>query len=389
MRELRLVVGRELTEAVRRRSFWVVIGFVLALSTAGMVIPELVDGGPDAFRVGVVGDDDALDGALVAGADLLDRELEVTTYDDVAALRSAVDGGDVAVGVDPADPPTVIRTAGEDQQLVGLVTQALAIGAAQERLTDAGLTSAQIGEVLDAPAPRIEELDESGAGRRAAAVVLSIGLYILLFGLMMQVANGVAIEKANRISEVLLAIVRPGPLLFGKVIGVGLIGFLSLAVGIVPVLVKLTLGGDLPEGIGGALLASAAWFVLGTALYLILAGSLGALVERQEEAGSAVSPLSAILVASYLVAQAAPDSPVATVLAYVPLSSPLVMPSRVADGASSAPEIAASLALSVVAVIVVGRLGATVYKRAIVRTGRRLKFREALRSPSTAAASAS
>lgn len=386
MRELRLVVGRELTEAVRRRSFWVVIGFVLLLSTAGMVIPTLVDSGPDAFRVGVTGDDEALATSLRDTARLVDRDLEVTTFPDLAAVRAAVDGDDVAVGVVPGDPPTIVRTAGEDQQLVGLVSQALAASTAVDRLEDAGLSAADAAEALDVPAPEVVELDQSGAGRRAAAVILSIGLYVLLFGLMMQVANGVAIEKANRISEVLLAIVRPGPLLFGKVIGVGCIGFLSLAVGILPVLVKLSLGGDLPEGIGGALAASAAWFVLGTALYLILAGSLGALVERQEEAGSAVSPLSAVLVASYLVAQAAPDSPVATVLAYFPLSSPLVMPSRVADGASSTPEIAASLALSVLAVVVVGRLGATVYRRAIVRTGRRLKWREVLRSPAATGA---
>lgn len=385
MRELRLVVGRELSEAVRRRSFWVVIGFVLLLSSAGMVLPELIDRGPDAFQVGVIGDEPALEAPLQAGASLVDRELEVTAFDDLAALRDAVDADEIDVGVAAGDPPTVVVTAGEQQQLVGLVTQALAVVDAQARLADAGLTADEIGALLDAPSPAIEELDESGAGRRAAAVILSIGLYVLLFGLMMQVANGVAIEKANRISEVLLAIVRPGPLLFGKVIGVGIIGFLSLAVGILPVLVKLAVGGDLPEGIGGALLASLAWFFLGTALYLVLAGSLGALVERQEEAGSAVSPLSTILVASYLVAQAAPDSPLATALAYFPLSSPLVMPSRVADGASSAPEIVASLALSALAVVVVGRIGATVYQRAIVRTGRRLKWREALRSPSSAA----
>jgi ABC-2 type transport system permease protein len=384
VRELRLVIGRELTEAVRRRSFWLVIGFVLLLSTAGMVGPELIDSGPDSFQVGVVGDAGQLEESLEGGAALVDRGLDVQSFDDLDALRYGVEG-DVDVGVAPGDPPTVIVTAGEHQQLVGLVVQSLAVVDAQQRLADAGLSSSEIADVLAAPSPVVEELDESGAGRRAAAVILSIGLYILLFGLMMQVANGVAIEKANRISEVLLAIVRPGPLLFGKVIGVGIIGFLSLAVGILPVLVKLGLGGDLPEGIGGALLASFAWFVLGTALYLVLAGSLGALVERQEEAGSAVSPLSAILVASYLVAQTAPDSPVATALAYFPLSSPLVMPSRVADGASSGLEIAGSLALSVLAVVVVGRLGATVYRRAIVRTGRRLKWREALRSPSAAA----
>jgi ABC-type transporter Mla maintaining outer membrane lipid asymmetry ATPase subunit MlaF len=48
-------------------------------------------------------------------------------------------------------------------------------------------------------------------------------------------------------------------------------------------------------------------------------------------------------------------------------------------GASSALEVAASLAIGIVTVIVVARLSAVVYRRAIVRTGRRLKLRDALR----------
>ena len=38
-----------------------------------------------------------------------------------------------------------------------------------------------------------------------------------------------------------------------------------------------------------------------------------------------------------------------------------------------------SLALGVAAVVVAARVGATIYRRAIVQTGRRLKVREALR----------
>ena len=67
-------------------------------------------------------------------------------------------------------------------------------------------------------------------------------------------------------------------------------------------------------------------------------------------------------------------------LGYVPLTSPIVMPSRLALGEASGAEIVASLLLLVAAVVVVGRVGATVYRRAVVRTGRRLKLREVLRS---------
>jgi ABC-2 type transport system permease protein len=59
----------------------------------------------------------------------------------------------------------------------------------------------------------------------------------------------------------------------------------------------------------------------------------------------------------------------------------MVMPSRIAVGAASGAEMAVSLALGLTAIVVVARLGSVVYRRAIVRTGRRLKVREVLRSP--------
>jgi ABC-2 type transport system permease protein len=225
----------------------------------------------------------------------------------------------------------------------------------------------------------VTELHAGRASRAGGAVILSIVLYILLLKLMVQVANGVAIEKANRISEVLLAIVRPGPLMFGKVVGVGTAGLVTTLAAAMPVLVKGVAGGDLPPGLGSALLAGSAWFVLGVALYLTIAASLGALIERQEETGSAVAPLNAVILGAYLVGQSAPDTPLGTVLAYVPFTSPIVVPVRLAVGVTSPTEIVASLILGVVAVALAGRFGSVVYRRAIVRTGRRLKVRDVLR----------
>ena len=195
-----------------------------------------------------------------------------------------------------------------------------------------------------------------------------------------QVASGVAIEKTNSVSEVLLAIVRPHALLFGKVIGVGLIGLFTLACGAIPVLVKLVAGGSLPPGIAGTLAGSAAFFAIGVALYLTTGGALGALVGRQEEAAAAVAPLSVMLIAFYIVGQGGAESTLGTILAYVPFASPMIMPGRIALGASSPFEIVASLSIGVATVVLAGRVSAVVYRRAIVRTGRRLKLRDALRA---------
>jgi ABC-type Na+ efflux pump permease subunit len=129
-----------------------------------------------------------------------------------------------------------------------------------------------------------------------------------------------------------------------------------------------------------ALVGGALWFVLGIALYLTSAGALGALVDRQEEVGSAVSPLMVILIVSYLVGQSAPESAVGSVLAYIPFTSPMVMPERIALGVASPIEVAASLLIGVITVVVVARLASAIYLRAIVRTGSRTHLRQLLRS---------
>ena len=76
----------------------------------------------------------------------------------------------------------------------------------------------------------------------------------------------------------------------------------------------------------------------------------------------------------------AADTLLGTVLAYFPLTSPLMMPFRIALGEAGWVEIVGSLALLVLSIALAARVGSTIYSRAIVRTGRKLTLREALSS---------
>jgi ABC-2 type transport system permease protein len=378
---VRLVAAREIRQVLRGKTFWVVSGLLLAGSTAAMILPEVLeDDSTPSYEVAVVDGSPSLDVVLQQAVAAIDGKLDVSTAPDVAVARRQVSDDVVDLAVVAGADPQILVQAGESEQLVGAVRQALGTDALARGLTDAGLPEAEVQALLETPPAQVVELDTERADRRGAAFGLSLAMYLLLLMLMMSVANGTAVEKANRISEVLLAIVRPGSLLFGKVLGVGLTGVATVLCGAGPLIVKFAVGGDLPDGFGGALVGGAVWFVLGTALYLVLAGALGALVERQEEAGTVTAPLNMLLVATYIVGGSAPESAIAGVLAYIPLTSPMVMPSRIAVGVASGMEMAVSAALSLAAIVVVARVGSTVYKRAIVRTGRRLKLREVLQS---------
>lgn len=380
-RATRLVIARELRESLRRKAIWIVAAILALGSTAAVVLPEILGGDSDSETVGLVGaPSDEFGDTLREVAAGVDIEIDLVAFDTRDAATTAVRDGDVdAAAVLDVEPVGIVMQTDDDAQLESLLRQAVGITSVVDALTEAGLTHDEIDAAFDSAEPTVEVLDTERGGRRAAAFAMSIVLYMILLLLTSQVATGVAIEKTNSVSEVLLAIVRPHALLFGKVIGVGLIGLFTLTFGAIPVLIKLAGGGSLPPGIGGTLLGGAAFFAIGVALYLTTGGALGALVGRQEEAAAAIAPLSVMLIAFYIIGQGGADTPLGAILAYVPFASPMIMPARIALGVSSPFEIVASLTIGVVSVVLVGRLSAVVYRRAIVRTGRRLKLRDALR----------
>lgn len=64
------------------------------------------------------------------------------------------------------------------------------------------------------------------------------------------------------------------------------------------------------------------------------------------------------------------------VLAYLPPTAPFAMPVLVGLGAVTWWQFAASAALSVLCTVGVARLATSIYRRAILRTGRRVRLRE-------------
>ena len=376
-RTIRLVVGREVREAARRKGIWALV-ILTFLGASGLALaPSLIPEDDDPGRVMLIGDDDIglTDALSAAGA----REFEVTVGADRESAALAIEEGDIDVGVLFAERP-ILLVEDEGSGVVRFVSEVVTDRIAAVRLADAGIDPAQVRAAYVDAAPVIEPLDDQRAGRELAALGITMVLYILTVVLTSQVASGVAVEKSNRVSEVLLAIVPPRSLLFGKVIGVGCIGLVTLLAGITPVAIRIAVGGNLPDGLGRTIVASAVWFIGGLALYLTIAGALGALVGRQEEAGAVVIPLTGLLVVGYFVAITAGDTPVGAVLAYVPFVSPMLEPYRIAIGAGSIIEYVLSAIVLFATVAVAGRVGAVVFRRAIVRTGSRLRLRD-LRSP--------
>jgi ABC-2 type transport system permease protein len=378
---IRLVAGREISSRIRDKGFLISSLVLILLIVGVMGLQVVLNSGGSTSRIGLVGGGGGIEQALREQGAALNTDVTVVELDDEAAARAAVDAEDVdAVLLSPAgqQPELLVRTGGGVAQT--LAQQAVAQLSLSSQLTDAGVA-------LHAP-PQVDvvSLDPHAEQRMQATVVALVGVGLLYFLLILFgqfVAQGVVEEKSSRVVEVLLATIRPWQLLAGKIIGLGVLGLAQMLV-IAVVGVAGALAFDvvsLPGQLVGTVVSVIAWFVIGYAFYACVFAVAASLVSRQEDLGSVLTPTTVLLVIGFVVAVQAAQQPagtLATVTSFVPGLSPMVMPVRMAAGEAAWWEVGLAVVLMLAAIAVIVRIGGRVYSGALLRTGGKLKFREAL-----------
>jgi len=220
-----------------------------------------------------------------------------------------------------------------------------------------------------------------------AAFVGTLVLYvsILMFGQF--VAMGTVEEKQNRVVEVILARVRPWQILVGKVAGIGLLGLVQLALlgGAAYVTASMAKLQDIDlASIGLPIIAGVFfWFILGYTFYAFLYAAVGSTVSRQEDLqGAMMLPIILILPGYFiaLIAAESPDALLPTLASMFPPWTPFVMPVRIAAGVAPHWEIAVAVVGTALASAALVWIGSRVYAGALLRTGGRVKLREAWRA---------
>ena len=276
-------------------------------------------------------------------------------------------------------------------QLAGAAAQTLGTAAAFEA---AGLTAAQAEGISHAKPVLLVGLRPAPTEHRKqspASVVTLILVFVMLSQYSGWILTGVVEEKTSRVVEVLLAALRPAQLLGGKVLGIGLVAAAqACALVVVALGLSEAVGSDLLRGTGPlTVLVALLWLVLGYAFYCWVYAAAGSTVERQEQVQSLAFPLTIPVIVGYIVSLTAATSgrpnTFVDVLAYLPPTAPFAMPTLVGLGTATWWEFGISVALSIASTIAVARIATSVYRRAILRTGRRVRIRE-LRSAKPSAA---
>ena len=351
-----LVAEREIGTKLRSKAFLISSGVLLLLVLGGVLFGGFMSnsggfGGPT--KVAAVGG---------ASAGLSDAGFEVTEVSDRGSAEQLVLDGEVDAAVVPGgDTPVDLTVLAADSPPSDLVQ---------------ALSAAPTVELL-APVAENPFL--------AYLIAVAFGLVFMFSAITFgtTIAQSVVEEKQTRIVEILLATVSARTILAGKILGNSI-----LALGQVVAIVAFASVGMLATGqdlLIGELGTALIWFIIlfafGFVLLAAIYSALASLVSRQEDVPSATSPVMWLVMIPYMLVIFFNDDPrILGIMSYVPFSAPVGMPMRLYLGIAQWWEPVLSLGLLLASIALVWWFGARIYEASILRTGGRVKLKDALAS---------
>jgi len=325
---------------------------------------------------------------------------------EAAAVEAVLDGS--IVGYLLLDARSIeggrLRYAGRNtsalltmQQLEAAITRAVLTRQLEAEGIGAGRSSALAALRLRLDTERLTERGRGGSGRVSVlfAIGVAVTLYLTIFMHGSNVMRGVLEEKQSRVAEVVLSSVPSNTLLFGKVLGIGAVGFTQLIVwtamsaGLMairaPLLARFGLRVDafaLPDltvALAAVILLS---FLLGFLFYAALFAAVGAMVSTEQDAQQAQMPVVLLLVLSLAMVQGIitnPDGSLSTIMTLLPMSSPIVLPLRLSLAPVPAVESVGALVILLVSAVTATLVASRVYRTGVLMYGKRATLREAWR----------
>ncbi|MDR1447522.1 MAG: ABC transporter permease [Candidatus Ancillula sp.] len=256
----------------------------------------------------------------------------------------------------------------------------------QESINQLGLDNQKLSEI-DSSAekfrPKDLGVDKKTDSHPSFGIFTGIFLFIMLMLYGSLIATGAVQEKSSRIVEILLSTVKPYELMTGKILGIGAAALFQmlivLAVALSTNSYLITLLSMNSLGAVFSLVFMVLWFLLGFIVLSALEVALASRVSRQEDIGSAISPLTFTLLlifyAGIFLAPSSPDSLLLKVLEFLPISSPIIMPIAISSGVVSTFETVVSFLILVAFVPLALWFSGIIYKRSVLHIGSKLSLK--------------
>lgn len=405
MRNLFIVMKFTMKEMVRKKAFIVSTILILLMIVIGFCIPKIIKaikGEETKDKIIIVDSHNIFEGNLELLKQINPEDYEISfeniTFDEVKKKIEA-DEIEAAIILEKDKETLKLRYVVENTRWIERVPDELitAINSMYSNIQigKLGLTQEQLKALTPNFETSIEQTSEKEEVKEeniTMMIVMSLALYLAVILFAAQVAMSVSTEKTSRIMETLVTSTTPRTIVLGKTLGIGLIGLMQVLLIIITAVVSaklfleqeiLKLLLDMSNITIQSALITIIYFILGYFIYSLVYALTGSMVSKPEDIQSANGPVSLIAGISFYLGYFAilinPTSSISTFAAIFPFSSPFCMPARVMSGLASGWEIAGSIALLFVLVLIIAKVAIKVYSSAILNYGSKMSFKDAFK----------
>lgn len=403
MKDIFIVTKFTMKDMIKRKSFIISTLIILALIVIGFNIPNIIkafNGDNISFgdKLLIVDNENIFEGnlELLKQADL-GYEIEVgkASFEEI---KTKIENGDIYDAI-------IIEKQGNNIKLRYIVENTVMMDGVPEAILSAmnniytnmqinklGLTQEQIQSITPNFEVSIEQTEEEEVGGNVLVMMLmSIVLFYAIYFCAYQVSSSITTEKTSKIMETLVTSTTPRTIVLGKTIGIGIVGLLQMIaiVGTALICAKSFLE---PELLNSVLdmsnitpylgIITIVYFVLGYLAYALLYALTGSTVSKPEDIQSANQPVALIAVAGFYLAYFTmmnPTSELNSLAGLVPISSPFCMPFRVMMGLANGTDVALSIGILVVTILIIAKVAIKIYSNAILNYGTKMGIKDIIR----------
>ncbi len=183
-------------------------------------------------------------------------------------------------------------------------------------------------------------------------------IYLFVISYLSMISSEVAAEKDSRIMEIIISSSSPVIHLLSRVAGILMLAFtqIFLILGAVCLMAAGFYGGKYWHLAGTALSSVSAsyifyallFFILACILYTLIGAVLGSLVNKVQDVGQAIMPVTFVLMIGFFIAisgMANPDTLLIKIFSFIPFTASMIMPMRIGATDMGLWQAAASLLL--------------------------------------------
>ena len=403
MRDILTVMKFTMKDMLGRKSFIISTLIILVLIVLGFNIPNILksfqgfQGEDSVGKILIVDEKDVFEGNLELLNQMnLGYEIEVSkaSFDEI---KQKIEDGEIdsAIIIEEEDNDIKIRYIVENAMYIDEVPEGIinAISSLYSNIQigKLGLTEEQIKQITPEFEYSIEQTEEeSPSGNIAVMMIMSLVLFYAIYFCAYQVSTSITTEKTSKIMETLVTSTSPATIVLGKTIGIGIVGLIQmiLIVGTALISAKVFLDPDLLNTILDMSnitpylgIVTIIYFILGYFVYSLIYALTGSTVSKPEDIQSANSPVAILAIIGFYLAYFTmmnPTSELNVLASMLPISSPFCMPFRVMMGLANVQDVAISIAILIVTILIVAKVAIKIYSSAILNYGTKMSLKDIL-----------